>query len=184
MVDDEDEMGLMERAAWRGQKNNAKDRGIGFKFTYEEWIRWWEDELGPDWFKKRGCRRGQFVMARHLDRGNYESGNVKCVLQNSNHIEANLRQSRIRRPAVKLTVDEIREIYLEPELCKLLAKRYGVTAATIEKIKRSQVHRKTTMSLGRPGRIAHWSMSQRRMRLNDLKRRTGRDDLWIRRLGG
>lgn len=82
----------LQRAAWRGQKNNSKDRGIGFFFTYEEWCQWWEDELGPDWMSLRGCKAGQFVMARHLDKGDYRVGNVKCVLQSSNHAEANYRR--------------------------------------------------------------------------------------------
>jgi hypothetical protein len=84
-------MSYLKRASWRGHKNNAKARGIGFFFTYEGWCQWWEDELGPDWYEMRGCRKGQFVMARHLDKGDYRIGNVKCVSQGSNHAECNIR---------------------------------------------------------------------------------------------
>ena len=81
-------MGLRERSAWRGQRSNAKDRGIGFHFEYEEWIKWWEDHIGPNWFQKRGCKKGQYCMARFHDKGDYVVGNVKCILVGDNHEEA------------------------------------------------------------------------------------------------
>lgn len=181
-AEDEDEMGYLERAAWRGQRNNAKDRGIEFSFTYEEWIAWWEAELGSDWFRKRGCKKGQFVMARHLDKGAYTPGNVKCVLQNSNHIEANARSRPSVAPRRQLTVDEVKLIYLEQEQCGILSRRFRVAKVVIERIKRRQVYASVTSGLGAPGRVVHWRMSQRQQRLDGLKRRLGRDDIWIRRL--
>lgn len=182
MVEDEVRMGYRERAAWRGQKNNAKDRSIEFRFTFEEWIRWWENELGIDWMKKRGPKKGQFVMARHLDQGAYEVGNVKCVLQNSNHIESNIRKSGGSLSKRRLTVDEIEAIYLEPELCKVLSRRFGISTVMVECIKRGTKHRKITIGLGKPGRVKHWTIGPRQLRLNELKRRLGRNDIWIRRL--
>ncbi len=40
------------------QKHKSKKRGIEFLFTFEEWVNWWETQLGPDWFKKRGRKKG------------------------------------------------------------------------------------------------------------------------------
>jgi hypothetical protein len=77
----------MVKKAYNKQKNSSKFRGINFKFTFEEWCSWWEHHLGPDWFKKRGCRRGQYVMARNWDRGPYAFWNVKCVLCSDNNFE-------------------------------------------------------------------------------------------------
>jgi hypothetical protein len=172
-------MGLRERSAWRGQRSNAKDRGIGFHFGYDEWVAWWVKHLGPDWMRKRGCRKGQYVMARLRDKGDYVEGNVKCVLVEDNHGEATHRGRSSPR---LLTVDEIKTAYLEVELCKVLSRRLGISTSMIEQIKRGQKHRKLTIALGRPGRVVHWRMSQRQMRLNEMKRRLGRDDIWIRRL--
>jgi hypothetical protein len=65
-------------------KRSAKERHIGFKFTYEEWVAWWETNLGPDWINKRGCKRGQYVMARKGDKGPYAPWNVECVTCSEN----------------------------------------------------------------------------------------------------
>jgi hypothetical protein len=59
----------------------AKRRGIEFRFHYSDWLRVWE-ESGH--LHERGCRRGQFVMARDGDRGAYCSSNVKIVLAEQN----------------------------------------------------------------------------------------------------
>jgi hypothetical protein len=63
-----------ERQAFNNQKCNAKKRGISFEFTYDEWVEWWGDEINS-----RGCRAGQYVMARLSDTGPYHPSNVfKC----------------------------------------------------------------------------------------------------------
>lgn len=58
-----------------------------FHFSFDEWVLWWEKELGPDWLQKRGRRQGQFCMARFRDFGPYEIGNVKCVTSSQNASE-------------------------------------------------------------------------------------------------
>jgi hypothetical protein len=59
------------------------------KFSFEEWVTWWEDNLGPDWIRKRGHRADQYVMARNLDRGDYEPGNVYCATASKNALDNN-----------------------------------------------------------------------------------------------
>ena len=62
------------RQAFNNQRCNAKKRGISFEFEYQEWIDWWGDEINS-----RGCRAGQYVMARISDSGPYHPCNVfKC----------------------------------------------------------------------------------------------------------
>jgi hypothetical protein len=78
------ELLMTPRLAFKRQREGAAERGIKFKFTYEQWVAWWEAHLGPDWMQKRGCRRGQFVMARKGDKGPYAAWNVQCVLQAEN----------------------------------------------------------------------------------------------------
>lgn len=140
------------RAAWRGHKFNSIDRGIEFHFSFEEWVKWWEDELGPDWFKKRGCRSGQFVMARKKDKGPYAPWNVKCVTQASNHAEYNARNGSKRRASrVMLCRAEIVGIYRSREKYKKIARIYEVPTGTIQRIKRRWSYGYITDGLGPPG---------------------------------
>ena len=62
----------------------AKTRGIEFLFSFDEWIEWWEQNLGSDWFERRGRRRNQYVMARKGDEGPYQLDNVECILSGQN----------------------------------------------------------------------------------------------------
>ena len=78
----------MYKSKYRQQKRNAQDRGIEFYFTYKEWCSWWEKHLGPDWHTLRGCKKGQYVMARRKDEGVYEASNVRCITSGENRQEA------------------------------------------------------------------------------------------------
>ena len=63
---------------------NARSRGIEFLFTFEEWLKVWEDALGPDWMSKRGVGKGKHVMARFKDEGPYAPGNVEIITHPEN----------------------------------------------------------------------------------------------------
>jgi len=84
--------------AFHNQRHNAKKRSISFNFKYEDWLMWWETHLGPDWFLKRGCNSGQYVMARKEDKGAYEEGNIKCILCNLNSFERKHVRRRHKEP--------------------------------------------------------------------------------------
>lgn len=59
--------------AFNSQRQNAKDRGIGWKLTiWEWWLIWQESGKWP----LRGKTKGQYVMCRFGDTGAYEIGNV------------------------------------------------------------------------------------------------------------
>lgn len=62
--------------AFYAQKQRAKQRGVAWKLTFEEWLDVWESSghLG-----KRGRERGKYCMARHGDCGPYKIGNVSIV---------------------------------------------------------------------------------------------------------
>ena len=65
------------------QKRHAKNRGIEWLFTYESWIKVWEDS-GK--FHLRGCRVGQYVMARKgPDIGPYSPDNVEIKTCSENN---------------------------------------------------------------------------------------------------
>lgn len=74
------------RKAWRAHKNVAKQRGIPFLLTYEEWRKIWM-ESGK--WKQRGNRRGQYVMMRPGDKGAYELGNVIIARVEDNRADRN-----------------------------------------------------------------------------------------------
>lgn len=73
------------RSKFRSHRYNAKIRGIPFLFSFEEWLAIWQNS---GHLHQRGCKRGQYVMARFGDKGPYAIGNVKIVLSNTNNSEA------------------------------------------------------------------------------------------------
>src|SRR5205823_14636294 len=69
---------------FRRQRAAAKQRGVPFHFTFEEWSRTWKDSGR---LPQRGTMRANYQMARRGDVGGYASSNVEIV-----SIEENLRQ--------------------------------------------------------------------------------------------
>lgn len=109
--------------------SHCRQRRISFTFTFEEWCKWWHKNLGPKWFKLRGPKKHQYVMARNGDKGIYEPSNVRCIRAIDNHRErilnglvsrgethgpAKLKEAQvkaIRRLSSKKTDKEIAKIY-------------------------------------------------------------------------
>lgn len=67
-------------------RHNARQRGIAFTLTYDEWLSIWANSGKLDLC---GNRRGQYCMARYGDRGGYEAGNVRICLIEENRAERN-----------------------------------------------------------------------------------------------
>lgn len=131
------------RKAFNMQRYHARCRGIEFLFTFEEWVNWWEDQLGPDWMQRRGCRRpGQYVMARYEDKGPYASWNVECITN-----EENSRRAK-HKPACgechgksRLTPQQVLEIYKmthSGHSHAKLGRDFNISASTILYIKRGE----------------------------------------------
>lgn len=77
-------------------KNNAKNRGIEFLMTFEEWWEIW-DKSGK--WELRGKKKGEYVMGRNLNKGAYEKGNVSII-----PMSENIKLSRAgRKPTLGLT---------------------------------------------------------------------------------
>jgi len=137
------------RQAYKDQKNNAAKRGIEFKFTYDQWVAWWEANLGPNWFDLRGCKRGQYVMARHGDAGSYRIENVSCLTVTANHKDqvtngkcGFVKGHRIRRKTIggrpkKLTQTQEAEVRKMRGTQKAIAAHFGVSERLIRNIKHS-----------------------------------------------
>lgn len=67
--------------AFTYQRNNAKQRGIGWELTLEQWWDIWE--RSGKW-EKRGRNKGGYVMGRHGDLGPYAVGNVAICSHQEN----------------------------------------------------------------------------------------------------
>jgi len=140
------------RDKFQDQKWMAKVRKIPFKLTFEQWVAWWESELGPDWITKRGCKSGQYVMARKRDKGPYAIWNIECVTSNQNHADMKKHGSYVHGENVgtaKLTNAQVRTIYLSnPRDEAVLAKKYKIRFSQIAKIKRGGQWAAVTKDLG------------------------------------
>lgn len=75
------------REKYKIHKYSAKGRGISFELTFEQWMKLW---LDSGHWKERGCRHGQYVMARFGDIGPYSIDNVKIITNGENSIEGNI----------------------------------------------------------------------------------------------
>ena len=82
------------RRRYRQHKKRSRRRGIPWHFNYITWLRKWS-ESGK--WRKRGTRKGQYVMARPGDRGPYSPNNVRICTVEENHKERKLSLEAWRR---------------------------------------------------------------------------------------
>lgn len=73
-------------------KRNAIKRNILWEITYIQWIKIW---LESGKWSQRGCRKGQYCMARFNDEGPYAPDNVKIILHAENTQEAHTISQRM-----------------------------------------------------------------------------------------
>lgn len=138
--------------AYQVQVRNSRWRGIPFQFSLEEWITWWEDNLGPDWIKKRGCTKGKFCMSRRGDTGPYSRENVRCTTHQNNVTDAvsnNTIAYGIDAGHARLTPDLVLEVFHSTEPAKILAKRLDVSLGTINDIRGKRTWRRVTKDASR-----------------------------------
>ena len=127
-----------KEALFNQQKYHAARRNIPFNLTFNEWSDWWETNLGPDWLTKRGRGKGKFCMIRIGDAGDYSIGNIKCGTFEQNCCERKENKTSahgIKNAGVKLTEDQVRAIYKSKKSQTALAKIFGVSHATTQRIK-------------------------------------------------
>ena len=125
-------------SAYHCQLTQAKRRGLAFEFTYEEWIRWWESHLGPDWFQMRGKGSGKFVMSRKLDTGPYAPHNVECKTFRRNIQESFLRDFNGSQRNANLTSAQIAQIKTSDEGPMKIARRLGISRHTVTRIRKGK----------------------------------------------
>ena len=124
------------RIDYRHHKWEANRRGIDFLFLFDEWVQWWEYNLGPDWQEKRGRKAGQYVMSRYRDTGSYHPSNVQCITASENHKEKDVRYcSGEGQWKSILTAAEAVEIFLSKGSNAEIARRFDVKTQVVHYIK-------------------------------------------------
>lgn len=88
--------------AYKTQRKHARERGIGFFLSYEEWIEWWGEDI-----EKRGRGKGKLQMCRYHDEGFYELGNIYKSTHEDN---IRLRNELGNHKSKILSADEISTI--------------------------------------------------------------------------
>jgi len=120
------------------QKNTAKRRRIPWHFTFETWVKWWEEQLGPNWFKLRGRNAGQTVMSRPNDQGPYAPGIVQCITCTANH----RNKTHVGRKGF-LTRKQVLAIFNAPDV-RPAARRFHVGLSTVLRIKSGKAYSNVT----------------------------------------
>lgn len=126
------------RTAYLAQTYQAANRGIRFYFTYVQWIKWWEEQLGPNWFELRGCHKDEYVMTRIGDKGSYILGNVECKLAGDNirdQVANGTSNFGEKHGCVKLTEKQAIAVRKACGTLKELSIKFGVHKSTIKYIK-------------------------------------------------
>lgn len=93
---------------YSAQKKNAERRGIEWNITFAEWWDIWE--RSGRW-QDRGVSRNQCVMARRLDAGAYEFGNVRIVTTGENMREYAHESRKRKNPPARYAWDRVPPIY-------------------------------------------------------------------------
>lgn len=141
---------MSKMKAYHRQKWDAKKRGIPWRFTFEEWVAVWESALGSDWFQKRGCTKGKYVMARNGDKGPYSPSNIRIVTCETNHKEAVINgrsNAGEKNGTAKLTNEMVKNIFLAQGKNADIARQFGIPPQRVCKIKKRLIWRSTTEGL-------------------------------------
>lgn len=133
------------------QVGHCRARGIPFEFSFQEWVKWWEDHLGPDWLLRRGRKKKQFCMARKYDSGSYVEPNVMCILNEVNGSDRarNGTAGGGTKGNAKLTEQQVKDIFFARGSNSRVATLFNVSPSTVSYIKRRIIWREITKDLKR-----------------------------------
>lgn len=121
------------------QRKDALRQGIGWYFTLESWVKWWETKLGPNWITLRGRGSNQYQMARKGDKGPYAAWNVECKTAKQNIHDRNKNGRRNlpdnyhqagTGPAIR-NLAKIEKLLLEGFTVHAVAKQISISSKTI-----------------------------------------------------
>jgi hypothetical protein len=119
---------LTPKQKYSMQKTSAEKRGIAWQFTFDEWFNWWQ---ATGHWDNRGCKKGQYVMARFEDKGPYAINNVFCCSVEQNNSDRHKFNSYVKAAVSKAQSKPI----MTPEglfPSKILAANYyGLNSAAL-----------------------------------------------------
>ena len=102
----------MSLQKYNSHKASAKQRGIIFTLTYEQWLDVWGDKL-----QNRGTASNQYGMLRTRDEGGYELGNVRIGTPKENHQERAVaglvRRSQVPKEQPFIYAEPVRSSWIE-----------------------------------------------------------------------
>ena len=79
---------------WWNQKQSAKQRGIGWDFSFEDWLDFW---ISSGHWHQRGIKSADaYVMSRIGDQGPYHPNNVVIKTNKENVLEGNIGRNKPR----------------------------------------------------------------------------------------
>jgi hypothetical protein len=73
---------------WFDQRQSARNRGIKFDFSFEDWLQFWLDS--GHWSERGVKTADQYVMSRIGDTGPYKRDNVVIKTNKENVLEGNV----------------------------------------------------------------------------------------------
>ena len=124
--------------AYQSRKKSAKQRGIPFLISFEDWLDIW---ISSGHWEERGRGKDKYCMSRIGDLGAYEAGNV-FIQSNSQNVrdaiarpEFKAKISGDNNHKAKLSKEQVDSIFSSSLPRKELAELYGVSQATISLIK-------------------------------------------------
>jgi len=107
------------RHAFNSQKQRAKERGIAWDLSFDEWSTIWGDKI-----VNRGRRRDQLCMARLGDAGPYAVGNVKIVTTAENNRERKWTAAQ-RQSAADKTRDRFSHVAQRQTLSRVVKAQWA-----------------------------------------------------------
>jgi len=130
---------------YNAQRKSAAKRDIDWGFTFETWVGWWKEQLGPDWLKLRGRQKGQFVMARKGDKGPYHPENVECKTCEENITEQGVNGTAgdpfkkankgVKNGRATITEEKVLEIFKAKGTYHQIMERFDVKLDVVHRIK-------------------------------------------------
>jgi len=84
-----DKAAQLARQRWRQHRYDAKNRGVSFELSFEDWLNIW---LSSGHWHERGTKQGQYCMSRYGDMGPYAIGNVFIQLQSENTKQSHMNR--------------------------------------------------------------------------------------------
>ena len=123
---------MTPKKAFDDQMRHAKDRGIDWLFTYEEWLELWL--VSGEW-QNRGRLPDQFCMCRFGDNGPYSLRNCFIATNKENQRERWDGREKITNDLAK----DICELYLTTSLSQReVGEVFGVDQSYVSRIVNKQ----------------------------------------------